>query len=169
MLNSTDCDIIVCMFAFRNDCFTLISANGSLMEAEGPLLTSPVQGLHSYSGPSNGASTSSANAGGSACILNRDYGTDSAEPMDNSLLALEHAQQVKETYAIVNITRRKKEEQEQLARKIERKEREIREKREQKGREQEEASRWPQQQEAFMVGKCCSSRETSGKFGRPFI
>lgn len=160
------------MFAFRNDCFTLILANGSLMEAAGPPLTSPVHGLNRYSGPSNGASTLSANTGGSACILNRDFGTDSAEPMDNLLLALE--QQIKETCALVDRVLRKKKEREQLARKIERKEREIGElraqkKREREAREQEEASRWPQQQEAIMVCKCCSHRETLRKFRRPFI
>ena len=33
----------------------------------------PVHGLHRYSDPSNGASTLSANTGGSACMLNRDF------------------------------------------------------------------------------------------------
>ena len=112
-------------------------ANGSLVGAARLPLTSPVDGLHRYSGPSNGASTLSANTGGSA------------EPMDNSLFALE--QQVKEACAVVERVLREREERKQFE--IERKEREIREqrarkKREREARKQEEASKWPQQQEA---------------------
>ena len=90
------------------------------------------------------------NTGGS--MLNRDYGTDSVESTDNSLLALE--QRVEEACALVERVLREREEREQFGREIERKEREIRErrarkKREREAREQEEASRWPQQQEAI--------------------
>ena len=90
------------------------------------------------------------NTGGS--MLNRDFGTDSVESTDNSLLALE--QRVEEACALVERVLREREEREQFGKEIERKEREIRErrarmKREREAREQEEASRWPQQQEAI--------------------
>ena len=96
------------------------------------------------------ASLMPANTGGS--MLNRDFGTDSVESTDNSLLALE--QRVEEACALVERVLREREEREQFGREIERKEREIREqrarkKREREAREQEEASRWPQQQEAI--------------------
>ena len=96
------------------------------------------------------ASLISANTGGS--MLNRDFGTDSVESTDNSLLALE--QRVEEACALVERVLREREEREQFGKEIERKEREIREqrarkKREREAREQEEASRWPQQQEAI--------------------
>ena len=96
------------------------------------------------------ASFISANTGVS--MLNRDFGTDSVESTDNSLLALE--QRVEEACALVERVLREREEREQFGREIERKEREIRErrarkKREREAREQEEASRWPQQQEAI--------------------
>ena len=96
------------------------------------------------------ASLFSANTGGS--MLNRDFGTDSVESTDNSLLALE--QRVEEACALVERVLREREEREQFGREIERKEREIREqrarkKREREAREQEEANRWPQQQEAI--------------------
>ncbi|XP_020624968.1 RING finger and CHY zinc finger domain-containing protein 1-like [Orbicella faveolata] len=85
-------------------------------------------------------------------MLNRDFGTDSVESTDNSLLALE--QRVEEACALVERVLREREEREQFGREIERKEREIREqrarkKREREAREQEEANRWPQQQEAI--------------------
>ena len=99
------------------------------------------------------ASLISANTGNS--MLNRDFGTDSVESTDNSLLALE--QRVEEACALVERVLREREEREQFGREIERKEREIRErrarkKREREAREQEEASRWPQQQEAITGG-----------------
>ena len=96
------------------------------------------------------ASSRCANTGGP--MLNRDFGTDSVDSTDNSLLALE--QRVEEACALVERVLREREEREQFGREIERKEREIREqrarkKREREAREQEEASRWPQQQEAI--------------------
>ena len=89
-----------------------------------------------------------ANTGGS--MLNRDFGTDSVESTDNSLLELE--QRVEEACALVERVFREREEREEFGREIERKEREIREqrarkRREREARELEEASRWPQQQE----------------------
>ena len=95
-----------------------------------------------------GASLLSATTGGS--MLNRDFGTDSVESTDNSLLALE--QRVEEACALVERVLREREEREEFGREIERKEREIREqrarkRREREARELEEASRWPQQQE----------------------
>ena len=95
-----------------------------------------------------GASLLSATSGGS--MLNRDFGTDSVESTDNSLLALE--QRVEEACALVERVLREREEREEFGREIERKEREIREqrarkRREREARELEEASRWPQQQE----------------------
>ena len=85
-------------------------------------------------------------------MLNRDFGTNSVESTDNSLLALE--QRVEEACALVERVLREREEREQFGREIERKEQEIRQqrarkKREREAREQEEASRWPQQQEAI--------------------
>ena len=84
--------------------------------------------------------------------LNRDFGTYSAESTDNSLLSLE--QRVKETCALVERILREREEREQVRREIERKRQEIREQIERKrgareAMEQEEASWWPQQQEAI--------------------
>ena len=99
-----------------------------------------------------GAETSLISANTVGPMLNRDFGTDSVESTDNSLLALE--QRVEEACALVERVLREREEREQFGREIERKEREIREqrarkKREREAREQEEASRWPQQQEAI--------------------
>ena len=90
------------------------------------------------------------NSGGT--ILNRDFGTDSVESTDNSLLALE--QRVSEACALVERVLREREEREQFGREIERKEQLIREQRERERREREErelqeAERWPQQQEAI--------------------
>ncbi|XP_078373011.1 uncharacterized protein LOC144656638 [Oculina patagonica] len=97
-----------------------------------------------------GSSLLSAYTGGS--MLNRDFGTDSVESTDNSLLALE--QRVEEACALVERVLREREEREEFGREIERKEREIREqrarkRREREARELEEASRWPQEQEAI--------------------
>ena len=90
------------------------------------------------------------NAGGS--MLNRDFGTDSVESTDNSLLALE--QRVAEACALVERVIREREEREQFGREIERKEQMIREqrareRREREEREMQEAARWPQQQDAI--------------------
>ena len=89
---------------------------------------------------------------GDISMLDRDFGTDSGESTGNSLLALE--QRVEEACALVERVLREREQREQFGREIERKEREIREqrarkKREREAREQEEASGWPQQQEAI--------------------
>ena len=99
-----------------------------------------------------GAEASLISASTEGSMLNRDFGTDSVESTDNSLLALE--QRVEEACALVERVLREREEREQFGREIERKEREIREqrarkKKEREAREQEEASRWPQQQEAI--------------------
>ena len=90
------------------------------------------------------------NTGGS--MLNRDFGTDSVESTDNSLLALE--QRVAEACALVERVIREREEREQFGREIERKEQMIREqrareRREREEREMQEAARWPQQQDAI--------------------
>ena len=92
-------------------------------------------------------------AGGS--MLNRDFGTDSVESTDNSLLALE--QRVAEACALVERVIREREEREQFGREIERKEQMIREQRARERREREEremleAERWPQQQDAITSG-----------------
>ena len=104
---------------------------------------------------SHGAEASLFSASTGNSMLNREFGTDSVESTDNSLLALE--QRVEEACALVERVLREREEREQFGREIERKEREIRErrarkKREREAREQEEASRWPQQQEAITGG-----------------
>ena len=85
-------------------------------------------------------------------LNNRDFGTDSVESTDNSLLALE--QRVAEACALVERVLREREEREQFGREIERKEQLIREQRARERREREEreiqeAERWPQQQEAI--------------------
>ena len=85
-------------------------------------------------------------------MLNRDFGTDSVESTDNSLLALE--QRVAEACALVERVIREREEREQFGREIERKEQMIREqrareRREREEREMQEAARWPQQQDAI--------------------
>ena len=90
----------------------------------------------------------SAQSGGS--IPNENYGTESVESTDNSLLELE--QHVEEACAMVERVLREREEREEFGREIERKEREIRaerarKKREREARELEEARGWPQQQE----------------------
>ena len=82
----------------------------------------------------------------------RDFGTDSVESTDNSLLALE--QRVAEACALVKRVLREREEREQFGREIERKEQLIREQRARERREREEreiqeAERWPQEQEAI--------------------
>ena len=83
---------------------------------------------------------------------NRDFGTDSVESSDNSLLALER--RVAEASALVERVLREREEREQFGREIERKEQLIREQRAKERREKEErelreAENWPQQQEAI--------------------
>ena len=90
----------------------------------------------------------SGQSGGS--VMNRNYGTESVESTDNSLIELE--QRVEEACAMVERVLREREEREEFGREIERKEREIRaelarKKREREARELQEASGWPQQQE----------------------
>ena len=85
-------------------------------------------------------------------LNNRDFGTDSVEASDNSLLALER--RVAEACALVERVLREREEREQFGREIERKEQLIREQRARERREREErelreAENWPQQQEAI--------------------
>ena len=71
---------------------------------------------------------------------------------------------VEEAYTLVQRVPKIREEREQFGREIERKEREIREQRARKKREmeargQEEASRWPQQQEAITRPWCvCANK-----------
>ena len=93
-----------------------------------------------------------ANSNSEGSMLNRDFGTDSVESTDNSLLALE--QRVAEACALVERVIREREEREQFGREIERKEQMIREqrareRREREEREMQEAERWPQQQDAI--------------------
>ena len=88
----------------------------------------------------------------SSMLNNRDFGTDSVESSDNSLLALER--RVAEASALVERVLREREEREQFGREIERKEQLIREqrakeKREREERELREAENWPHQQEAI--------------------
>ena len=88
----------------------------------------------------------------SSMLNNRDFGTDSVESSDNSLLALER--RVAEASALVERVLREREEREQFGREIKRKEQLIREqrakeKREKEERELREAENWPQQQEAI--------------------
>ncbi|XP_022791383.1 uncharacterized protein LOC111330732 isoform X2 [Stylophora pistillata] len=83
-------------------------------------------------------------------VTNRNYGTESVESTDNSLLELE--QRVEEACAMVERVLMEREEREEFGREIERKEHEIRaerarKKREREARELEEARGWPQQQE----------------------
>ena len=85
-------------------------------------------------------------------LNNREFGTDSVEASDNSLLALER--RVAEACALVERVLREREEREQFGREIERKEQLIREQRARERREREErelreAENWPQQQEAI--------------------
>ncbi|CAH3124877.1 unnamed protein product, partial [Porites lobata] len=81
-------------------------------------------------------------------LNNTDFGTDSIEASDNSLLALER--RVAEACALVERVLREREEREQFGREIERKEQLIREQRARERREREErelreAENWPQQ------------------------
>ena len=85
-------------------------------------------------------------------LNNTDFGTDSIEASDNSLLALER--RVAEACALVERVLREREEREQFGREIERKEQLIREQRARERRTREErelreAENWPQQQEAI--------------------
>ena len=91
-------------------------------------------------------------ADNNSALNNTDFGTDSIEASDNSLLALE--QRVAEACALVERVLREREEREQFGREIERKEQLIREQRARERREREErelreAENWPQQQEAI--------------------
>ncbi|PFX25151.1 uncharacterized protein LOC111330749 [Stylophora pistillata] len=111
------------------------------------------------SNSSSSGLTSGANAGGDhdqsfgqsgGSVPNGNYGTESVESTDNSLLELE--QRVEEACAMVERVLREREEREEFGREIERKEREIRaerarKKREREARELEETRGWPQQQE----------------------
>ena len=85
-------------------------------------------------------------------LNNTDFGTDSVEASDNSLLALE--KRVAEDSALVKRVLREREEHEQFGREIKRKEQLIREQRARERREREErelreAENWPQQQDAI--------------------
>ena len=85
-------------------------------------------------------------------LNNTDFGTDSIEASDNSLLALER--RVAEACALVERVLREREEREQFGKEIERKEQLIREQRARERREREErelreAENWPQEQEAI--------------------
>ena len=86
-------------------------------------------------------------------VLNkRDFGTDSVEASDNSLVALE--KRVAEASAFVERVLRDREERKQFGREIERKqqlirEQRVKERREREERELREAENWPQQQEAI--------------------
>ena len=85
-------------------------------------------------------------------LNNTDFGTDSIEASDNSLLALER--RVTEACALVERVLREREEREQFGKEIERKEQLIREQRARERREREEkelrkAENWPQEQEAI--------------------
>ena len=85
-------------------------------------------------------------------LNNTDFGTDSIEASDNSLLALER--RVAEACALVERVLREREEREQFGKEIERKEQLIRqqrarERREREERELREAENWPQEQEAI--------------------
>ena len=85
-------------------------------------------------------------------LNNTDFGTDSIEASDNSLLALER--RVAEACALVERVLREREEREQFGKEIERKEQLIREqrareRREREERELQEAENWPQEQEAI--------------------
>ena len=91
-------------------------------------------------------------ADNNSALNNTDFGTDSIEASDNSLLALER--RVAEACALVERVLREREEREQFGREIERKEQLIREQRARERREREErelreAENWPQQQEAI--------------------
>ena len=91
-------------------------------------------------------------ADNNSLLNNTDFGTDSIEASDNSLLALER--RVAEACALVERVLREREEREQFGREIERKEQLIREQRARERREREErelreAENWPQQQEAI--------------------
>ena len=88
-------------------------------------------------------------------LNNTDFGIDSIEAPDDSLLALER--RVAEACALVERVLREREEREQFGMEIERKEqlkreeraRERREREEREERELREAENWPQQQEAI--------------------
>ena len=91
-------------------------------------------------------------ADNNSVLNNTDFGTDSIEASDNSLLALER--RVAEAYALVERVLREREEREQFGKEIERKEQLIREqrareRREREERELQEAENWPQEQEAI--------------------
>ena len=93
--------------------------------------------------------------------MNTNYGLpDSSETTYNSLPVLE--QSVEEACSSGARVLREREEREEFGREIERKEREIREqrarkRREREARELEEASRWPQRQDAI-TGPWCACR-----------
>ena len=85
-------------------------------------------------------------------LNNTDFGIDSIEAPDDSLLALER--RVAEASALVERVLREREEREQFGREIERKEQlkreeRARERREREERELREAENWPQQQETI--------------------
>ena len=106
-------------------------------------------------------------------LNNTDFGTDSIEASDNSLLALER--RVAEACALVERVLREREEREQFGREIERKEQLIkeeraRERREREERELREAEIWPQQRrvsEAYtLVERVLREREEREQFVR---
>ena len=134
-----------------------VNSSSNAMNASGDHLASGHyrEGSRAYNSSSShmisGTDTGESQSGESEdSVTNRNYGTESVESTDNSLLELE--QRVEEACAMVERVLREREEREEFGREIERKEREIRaerarKKREREARELEEARGWPQQQE----------------------
>ena len=134
-----------------------VNSSSNAMNASGDHLASGHyrEGSRAYNSSSShmisGTDTGESQSGETEdSVTNRNYGTESVESTDNSLLELE--QRVEEACAMVERVLREREEREEFGREIERKEREIRaerarKKREREARELEEARGWPQQQE----------------------
>ena len=134
-----------------------VNSSSNAMNASGDHLASGHyrEGSRAYNSSSShmisGTDTGESQSGQTEdSVTNRNYGTESVESTDNSLLELE--QRVEEACAMVERVLREREEREEFGREIERKEREIRaerarKKREREARELEEARGWPQQQE----------------------
>ncbi|XP_022791407.1 uncharacterized protein LOC111330747 [Stylophora pistillata] len=170
--NGSDSKLLSGLESGRNTHLSPVSSTGDRVNTSGQTNSNSISNTvgdclasgtfregNSADASSSSGSTFGANTGGDhdqgfgqsgGSVSNGNYGTESVESTDNSLLELE--QRVEEACAMVERVLREREEREQFGREIERKEREIRaerarKKREREARELEEARGWPQQQE----------------------
>ena len=152
-----------------------VNSSSNAMNASGDHLASGHyrEGSRAYNSSSShmisGTDTGESQSGETEdSVTNRNYGTESVESTDNSLLELE--QRVEEACAMVERVLREREEREEFGREIERKEREIRAERARKKRERDQRHcrvRFPCCTNFYSCHRCHNnSRECGNKEAR---